>query len=441
MLALHGAPAWAAAASGASPEPEPPPRLAPEPPNYWLPALEIGAALGLGAAWYWIDDRNVFDWDKPSIEQRLNGEAWRFDNNTLALNYLWHPAEGASFYFMARANRLGWLGSFGYAVAGSTAWEYLIEFNEKVSINDMWVTPLAGVALGEPLFKLAWKLAGKSEPWSRLELGYGFGLASRAGGGAAALHAVGFDARLVSLAGYRGAATQGGWFHEAEHTSFSARLDAVEGGLGAELSGRTLPLGYRLPAKRGESNLVGLGVGSEYRDSRALGFDDQRGLLHFPGLALELSRRRAGLVAELDAGAFVSFGSLSATGYAAWRARQPELRTKTVLERHGYFYGWGGAAAARGSLTYGAWGLDAHVAWVRLHSIEGLDRSQERVQQDVSLLETAGDFELAARVDAEPLPLSLRLRLLHRLRASEVAGSAEQGASGSLVLFETALRL
>src|SRR5205807_1743091 len=42
----------------------------------------------------------------------------------------------------------------GYAIVGGFLWEYFGEFREEVSINDILVTPFAGVAIGETTMQI-----------------------------------------------------------------------------------------------------------------------------------------------------------------------------------------------------------------------------------------------------------------------------------------------
>jgi hypothetical protein len=86
--------------------------------------------------------------------EKLAHGATSFDSNTFRTNFAGHPFMGATLYQLARGNRLTTWGSALAVLAGSTTWE-LIEFHEKASINDLIVTPVAGIALGEPLLQLA----------------------------------------------------------------------------------------------------------------------------------------------------------------------------------------------------------------------------------------------------------------------------------------------
>jgi hypothetical protein len=42
--------------------------------------------LALGTGWYWAyRGQNAVDWDDPDLQARVSGEAWRLDNNGLAM--------------------------------------------------------------------------------------------------------------------------------------------------------------------------------------------------------------------------------------------------------------------------------------------------------------------------------------------------------------------
>lgn len=77
----------------------------------------------------------------------------RFDSNNFTFNWT-HSMAGAIYYNYARANRLNPLESFLYTFGASYFWEFVIEFREVVSINDLISTPMGGVSIGESLFQL-----------------------------------------------------------------------------------------------------------------------------------------------------------------------------------------------------------------------------------------------------------------------------------------------
>lgn len=444
------------------------------PPNYVRPALEMGLGLGAAAIWYWIDGRNVFDWDRPSLEQRLNGEAWRFDNNAFSLNFFWHPLAGAGLYALARGNRLSVPVSFLYSLTGSTLWEYVIEFKEKVSINDMLITPLTGIPLGEFAHKLAeylssvppesatqhalvWTLGlsvyghrsldgiepppynrvdrlGYASPlFRRFSFYYGFGQDAYFGSPASAVHVLGARGKLVSLPGYRTVGSFGAWFHSAEITELEIEIDAGKRGVGGDLFSEAIVGGYhaqiigaRGPRPGGAFATTGVAVAYRYRSDATFGFDDRQGFLHAPGLAIDLGAERDGRHARLALRSYLSFGGMSNTtrSAAAWRVRQG--RTKTVLERWGYTFGYAFTGMAEASLGIGLVELRARLGYTSYRSIQGLDRTQENVERDPLITEIARDSELSAWFGPPELPLALGLDFESRRRRSGVAGSSDE---------------
>jgi hypothetical protein len=132
---------------------------APPDPQYLRVALEELALLGAGLGQYWYDrERNSRDWqfnyDWASFRARLEGNAYAFDNNGFDTNFLFHPAAGTLYYLAARSNRFSPLGSLAVAFGASAFWEFFGEFQEMISVNDVIVTPVAGMAWGETLTQL-----------------------------------------------------------------------------------------------------------------------------------------------------------------------------------------------------------------------------------------------------------------------------------------------
>lgn len=92
-------------------------------------------------------------WKRWSYHVR-RGPVWDGDN--FVFNYILHPYAGAVYYMGARSIGFNMLGSFLYCTAISTVfWEYGIEaFMEKPSIQDLILTPLSGILLGECFYRL-----------------------------------------------------------------------------------------------------------------------------------------------------------------------------------------------------------------------------------------------------------------------------------------------
>jgi len=131
----------------------------PPPEKAWGRAvLENLALLGGLTVNYWIGvEYNKLDWDfgLTWADQSLRIfelRNLRFDSNAFEVNAL-HSVQGAFSYLLSRTNGLTPAESFLVGLASSAAWEYIAEFREMVSLNDMIVTPIAGLPVGEGLFE------------------------------------------------------------------------------------------------------------------------------------------------------------------------------------------------------------------------------------------------------------------------------------------------
>jgi hypothetical protein len=73
------------------------------------------------------------------------------DANNFTTNAVGHLYSGNLYYTAARSNGYGFFPSMLFAVSGSIMWEYLGEFKEQVSANDVVFTGIGGALLGEGL--------------------------------------------------------------------------------------------------------------------------------------------------------------------------------------------------------------------------------------------------------------------------------------------------
>jgi hypothetical protein len=133
--------------------------VVPAPKAYLRTALEEMALLTAGLFQYFHTTGNSVDWDLPyswgSLSKKLDGQAISFDTNRYDTNWLTHPAAGWLYYTAARGNRLDASESLFVTIAASTLWEFIGEYREQVSINDMIVTPMTGAVVGEATTQLA----------------------------------------------------------------------------------------------------------------------------------------------------------------------------------------------------------------------------------------------------------------------------------------------
>lgn len=85
-------------------------------------------------------------------EENVSHPSW--DKDDYFINYVLHPYWGAAYYVRARQRNLDRTQSFWYSVLLSTLYEYGVEaLFEEPSIQDLVVTPIGAVVLGEYFFK------------------------------------------------------------------------------------------------------------------------------------------------------------------------------------------------------------------------------------------------------------------------------------------------
>lgn len=83
-----------------------------------------------------------------------DGPEWDHDNPLF--NYVLHPYAGAAYFMAARSCGFNFYQSLLYSSLVSTVgWEFGIEaFMERPSIQDLFITPLAGSIIGEGFYRL-----------------------------------------------------------------------------------------------------------------------------------------------------------------------------------------------------------------------------------------------------------------------------------------------
>lgn len=402
-------------------------------PHYWDAALTEFGILTLGTGWYWAyRGDNATDWDDPNLKARISGEAWRLDNNGIAMNFLAHALSGSAFYAIARANKIGLWGSAGYAFATSFMWEYVIEFREKVSINDVITTPGAGITIGEFFHKLALYVDSSTTPPGTIKnvvryttgptvalrrwvdedqsvgvpppdsLGYSahiyhdfrfhYGYSSVASAGLSEFgrHQLGYRGKLVSIPGYRSNTSFTKAFSQGDQTELEVSVDWSEQGRGFGLFTDTLLFGYHAQSfhgqgseRRGAGATLGASLAYRFLDTHASGLPERIGALHLPGPAADVFGEWNGFHFELGARAHVDFAGVGSLAYHEWEADNSDERPKAILLKKGYYYGLGGSARLRGSLGWGPFSLQGSAELGHYDSIEGLDREKTIVTADV----------------------------------------------------------
>jgi len=426
-------------------------------PRYLRAGLEEGFLIGAGAVWYWLDrERQVADWDFPSIKERLTFEAWRFDTNPFPINFAWHAIDGGQYHVVGRSNDLSMLASIGYGFATSLVWEYGLEFREKFSINDMIVTTGAGTAVGEFFHWLGRYLESAPEPrrwhagarwlltttraahvaldrrdtlregtspdalglsddiWHRFRLSSGFAYGAARGdlieGDASlALGEVRAAGELAVMPGYLRSRHLRRWFADGNFTTLSGRVSGGGEGIGVELHADAILAGWHgqdLDADgAGHATTMGLDLAYRYRRELLGAWVDRIAQMHLPGVAVDHHQRfgRGGVRVKVRANP--DFAGVHPGSYHGWEALHPDAAEPTILSKHGYYYGWGATARIEVEATLPRVEVGGALTASRYRSQGGLDRAQEVVDTDVA----SGDTVLVADGWLRVMPLGGRL--------------------------------
>jgi len=303
--------------------------------RHWVRAiLETGGVIVIGFVDYLLntgarggllkegDEKWALRYDWPRLRGKFEGSAYELDANRFGTNFVGHPFAGWLYFQVGRSNHLTFAESALFAFASSATWEYFGEIRERISVNDLIVTPAAGIAIGEATMQVAGFLErGRrtfahraasfllapvkfvndltdgveprrsarqdglglaTEPYHRFELYAGGALTlqdgtsgSRKSGDDASYGDLrfGLDLSVVNLPGYDGAGRHARLFDDGNVASV-AFTGAVSGAglVDGLFATRVLPVGFyhrdaRLDARGrlvGHGTVVGLRLGFEY---------------------------------------------------------------------------------------------------------------------------------------------------------------------------------
>jgi uncharacterized protein DUF3943 len=444
------------------------------PTHYGRAALEALGTLVVGTTYYWIvSNPNKVDWDYVNLEDRALHTDVKFDNNMFRTNFLLHPLAGTMSYWLARSNGLSIYASAASSALTSATFEFLLEWLEKPSINDLVVTPLGGVAGGEFFYQLsnylnssfgrdsatqrafAWSLGlpqavhhtldgGEIAPaatrdslgyssayWHRF--GFGYGIADVAGdhGDHQTVYDLFFDAELAAMPGFGRPGVFGVDFHEGNFTEGHLRT-SVAGGLlkdvdlriasnlvghyGQSYSGTTV-------AEQGSASMLAASVEMRYVDRWLLGRRDQFSIFHVVGPSAKIWLVPVrGVTAKAEGRLHIDFAAVRSPAYAQLTEQIGSVGTKSVLQLQDYYQGIGGSGRVGGSLGLAGFELGGHVEYGAYRSVDGLDRYY--APRDTT--NTDQIIELGAFLSYKPplAPLSARVgwdKLEHRSQMGPVS--------------------
>jgi len=135
------------------------------------PWLAVGEVLGINLIYNLTnlvikpEEEKIYFRTYPKIWWNNISYGFEWDDNTFQVNQFGHPYQGNNYFNAGRANGLSFWESAPLAALGSLTWEYLGE-RHKPSLNDLVMTTMGGIALGEMFHRTAWlvrdtRLTGK----------------------------------------------------------------------------------------------------------------------------------------------------------------------------------------------------------------------------------------------------------------------------------------
>jgi hypothetical protein len=400
--------------------------------NYARGFLEVLGVLGVGFGQYQLDKSNSVDWDLgydwQSFRSKLLFEAVSLDTNRFATNWVTHPFAGYWYYSAMRQNRIGIPQSTAVAFGAAVVWEYLGEFKEQVSINDLIATPLGGVALGESTLQLG-VLFQRSRPtlatrsfgtllaplktlhdafdgaavappdayddlgfpadvWHRIRVGAGGGVTSQRDGVEQADVRLYASTRIVTLPHYGRAGDVTQWFDSGEVSDFDLGATVAKGGLAdMTLSTRFMPAGYfsqdvrgTRGALHGNAVVAGFLGAFEYgvhdydRDRRTSA--DQIALVGL-GTRVEHTAYLGPLTFRASLDGLVDFGGVGAYALPEYIARAGDAGLGSVVAQQRYYHGYGATLQPKLSLEGARFDAGAEARFDLFTSMGGLDRKPQ----------------------------------------------------------------
>jgi hypothetical protein len=395
------------------------------PPHYFRAAVELVGVLGLGTAYYWINsDPNKQDWDYIDLKDKSLKLEVKFDNNMFRTNFLLHPLAGTMSYWLSRANGLNIYAASTASFLSSAAFEFLLEWLEKPSVNDLVATPVGGIAAGEFFFHLgdylnsafghdnavqrvlAYSIGapqgihsamdGVKAPittrdslgysaayWHRFGVGGGIADITNDRGDRGTVADLLFEAKLVAMPGFLRPGRFQTNFSQGNFTEARLRTSVADGWLkdvdlwfGSDLAGHYRQDFTGSPgALRGSAAMIAASVDMRYVDRWLLGRRDQYALFHVLGPSakawLGLGR---GVVLTGEARLHLDFAGMTSPAYRILAAERGADGTKTVLQLQEYYQGVGGSGRAAASIGVAGVAAGGYARYATYRSIDGLDR-------------------------------------------------------------------
>ena len=402
--------------------------------NYWLEGAK------------WEEDIDFRLTLSDQAKRLFSLDSYRFDSNRFTTNWQ-HALSGALYYNIYRCNDFSLFDSFTNSLYASLLWEYVSEYQEVISVNDMIYNSLGALTIGENLFQMGAYLQGQRNGF-RKSLGFLINpvmtLNSLLGGSrrAAGVPTPHFahDASLrLSLGQGDLIPLQGNqqilstkvsidilpkpsgdspspprlhWQNRYLAGHFSLSLTGNRDGIKEfHLKTRNLLLGWQMDISQSARHrnllLLGLCNGlSLYRKKAVYPFDtnaaqlswdpervideavaytDKMSTLGIVGSTLIWIHKNGPLQVNLETGLNLNFAMINSLPLNRLSENRIISDTKATLLYYGYYYALGYCLSMRGKLDYHIFSLLFDLEHHGYSSIDGLDRFQKKLLWDPDL--------------------------------------------------------
>jgi hypothetical protein len=423
--------------------------------NYWLKYSD----------WF-FDWHYRFTWEDQ--KKRFSFDAWKFDANGFSLNWSHAPA-GAHYYNAARANNFTLGESLLFTAAGSLYWEYIVEWREIISINDILMTSLGGLAFGESCFQLGLDLSRRKglgyrilsfmNPYWKItefldrdeirrrppppETGWheyifflsGQSLKNSGPIGSQRNTLFGVHTRIIEVPEYG----KPGRIKKPIPGTLSSEvgIDFAFSGRGLEELNFNSRVGYwgyfwQNLDDRGRGHSLSLSLGTAFTywrkkkvafyDSTAIApreggdlhleeprnFRDKLAVLHMVGPLFDYSSFAPGLKLRITADAYADFAQVNALAFNRYSVDHDITGVKTNLLYYGYYYALGISTSARAEIWLGRLYASARLRGEDFQSFGEADRFEYLITADFDLHDSHLAYDLRLGYEWPGTPFEIR---------------------------------
>ncbi len=387
--------------------------------------IESGTLLTIGLFWYYVDFKSKHNVEqfpftlKTYIHKLTDLDYTRFDTSSAFHNTIGHSLIGNLYYNTWRSNGFSWLKSLLLTTLINVTWEYVVEYREIASINDLIITSGAGLTLGESTHQFAlsifqglepglvtglagfinpfeivnWTIDGQrrdpkhlGSPLRQIDL--------KAGAGVSYLHSRnrfygGVDLALDStiFTGPRRDRPRSSWLGNAPLTELRlAAIMSTKGPSRFQLAAKNAMFGHLWQAPSARSfAFLGASSALMYENHPLDAHKDYYATVGIFGPSTYLRLRHGKLDLQFIADVYPGFTIIHSFAVDRYGRTHDLSGTKTTLRQHGYYYAYGPALRGELRLRRDALEVGGRGRYIQVWSFNGRDRFQRDVTNDFSL--------------------------------------------------------